>query len=431
MTDLKNQSKQFRLYDVGIVLPDGSIKRISASFQIEKPDIFQKILAKYHRKTYAVCLCPGKGEKKLAIKYLETTNTYYLARFPKTENEHAEDCIYRLSTKTVSIKHGEKNKEINPKGFVSLRIPKTLAPKKKKQKAENPEERIRKKIRQAQDNLRARKVKPLTTLAGLLRLLWEKAGLTVWSPELDAKISYSSVINRIRKAAKSVRVSVYKLSEVLITSAFTSREVEKNKRALRFAHEKNARVVFVGFLKKYKTDFQLNQNSVLPVLDFSSAFRILIDREEEKVLKKKFGNEISLWKKGIHTVCMCVCDIVKKEKETYVLKVVDLAFMNVSERFIPVDSLFELQVEEKLRKEGRFFKKPVIHRPDSSIFPDFILLDTKKPVFMEVFEVDSEDYQKRKEEKIETYRKKGKKFWFWEPLKTKEIPSFPFPVLKH
>ncbi|MGC9059587.1 MAG: DUF1173 family protein, partial [Candidatus Aenigmatarchaeota archaeon] len=116
----KDDKGFFKVYPIAIVTPKG-LKKYSTEFQTEKFEDFQKVLAKWYKKTHAICLCPGKGKKKLAIKYYEPTGIYYLSRYPKSGNDHSEDCIYRYSPEVIT-----ENEDI--KETMSLRLSKTVSP---------------------------------------------------------------------------------------------------------------------------------------------------------------------------------------------------------------------------------------------------------------------------------------------------------------
>ncbi|WP_416413848.1 DUF1173 family protein [Pantoea sp. App145] len=65
----------------------------------------------------------------------------------------------------------------------------------------------------------------------------------------------------------------------------------------------------------------------------------------------------------------------------------DVALMTVSPRFIPLDSVYEGLVEEKLWQEKCAFIKPLRYDGEDDVFPDFVLTDVQgtDALPMEVF----------------------------------------------
>ncbi|MGY2224959.1 DUF1173 family protein [Pseudomonas gingeri] len=82
------------VYERFSVVIDG--KPFSTAFQTQ--DAFasgwKAVLEKAYGRTHAVCRCPGKGDRKLAIKRRDETDGFHLARFAGTGPEHANECRY-------------------------------------------------------------------------------------------------------------------------------------------------------------------------------------------------------------------------------------------------------------------------------------------------------------------------------------------------
>ncbi|MGY2173440.1 DUF1173 family protein [Pseudomonas gingeri] len=82
------------VYERFPVVIDG--KPFSTAFQTqdEFASGWKAVLEKAYGRTHAVCRCPGKGERKLAIKRRDETDGFHLARFAGTGPEHANECRY-------------------------------------------------------------------------------------------------------------------------------------------------------------------------------------------------------------------------------------------------------------------------------------------------------------------------------------------------
>ncbi|MGC9000772.1 DUF1173 family protein [Caldisericum sp.] len=374
----KDEKGFFKVYPIAIVTPKG-LKKYSTEFQTQKFEDFQKVLAKWYKKTHAICLCPGKGKKKLAIKYYEPTGIYYLSRYPKSGNDHSEDCIYRYSPEVIT--ESEDIKET-----MSLRLSKTVSPRRKKKiKKISEKDIINKKESQLQEHLKVKRESPRVSLIDFFNIVWSTAGLNSWSPKKDNFINYNYILQRIRAVSKNIKVGGQKLLHVLSTSVLNGdKELANiNEKTLNIVYTKKARTVFFGFLRKYKEGITKlpdddKKDWEVPILDYSKKIKIVLHKDLVKKVKKKFKDKLELWQKGYLTFCVCLADVEKeKESNVFILRPVDLALVNLSEKFIPIDSEEEAQLEKNLRKEKKAFKKVLISKEERKGLSKFVLFDKK------------------------------------------------------
>jgi hypothetical protein len=99
--------------------------------------------------------------------------------------------------------------------------------------------------------------------------------------------------------------------------------------------------------------------------------------------------------------------------------------METTGRFIPVESGFEALVANALVEEGRAFVKPLRYTGQEEVHPDFVLTDTKRPWYLEVFGMATPQYLERKRAKITHYRESGKLLWSWDAAAGTQLPPFP------
>jgi hypothetical protein len=107
------------------------------------------------------------------------------------------------------------------------------------------------------------------------------------------------------------------------------------------------------------------------------------------------------------------------------LRAIDAALTLVSRDYIPCDSGYEVCIANLLIKAGRRFEKPMGRDPLTDMLPDFILLDTDPVTYLEVWGLDSDDYNKRKTQKRLLYRSNGMRLWEWDARRDKFPPAFP------
>ena len=111
--------------------------------------------------------------------------------------------------------------------------------------------------------------------------------------------------------------------------------------------------------------------------------------------------------------------------------VLEVALMQVSDQWIPLDSDLEGTVEQKLRDEGRKFDKPLRYDADEcAVFPNFWLLDMQQDFALEVFGMATPQYLARRGTKEHWYCSEyGKTGWCrgdaTQDPRGEHIPAFP------
>ena len=98
--------------------------------------------------------------------------------------------------------------------------------------------------------------------------------------------------------------------------------------------------------------------------------------------------------------------------------------METTAHFIPVDSGYEFRIANMLNAQQHRFEKPRRYDGAAATFRDFVLTDCQPSVPMEVYGMDSDDYNPRKAEKIRHYRDSGNPYWAWDVLRDPEPPPF-------
>jgi hypothetical protein len=103
----------------------------------------------------------------------------------------------------------------------------------------------------------------------------------------------------------------------------------------------------------------------------------------------------------------------------------DAALMACSREYIPCDSSHEVRLANQLTNERRAFVKPLRLEYDDDLLPDFRLMDTHKPISMEVWGMNTPEYNAHRDEKISRYRARGEALWEWEAWRTASMPIIP------
>ena len=105
------------------------------------------------------------------------------------------------------------------------------------------------------------------------------------------------------------------------------------------------------------------------------------------------------------------------------LKARDCGFIVTSRDFIPVDSMYEAQFSNKLVDEDRAFDKPL--KVENGLLPDFVLLDTPTPTFVEVWGMNTDDYKLRRAEKVKAYANLNHVLLEWDAANGDSMPQLP------
>ena len=400
-------------------------KRFSPEFQTD-PDFakgWKSVLEKAYG-DHAVCLCPGKGSRKLAIKRRDESDDFHLARFAGTGCQHANDCRYYSPAPDRSGMQGYEPGVVEEGDDGSLRI--RLGRGIRIQEASTPAEEVT----DAAAPTRPGVSKPAMTLLGLLHLLWSESRLTTWYPAMEGKRTAGIVNHVLRETAERISTSRLKLTEVLmLAAAKDSRESSRNQGIALNASTRGLRLIAVSPLARYNPE---RHEGVLVKLPISGPFgmpMLNLPPATWSTTAKHFEREISAWKRGSRVIA--IAQIAPRQGNATTADVVDLALMVVSDRWIPLDSDYEAVIEQRLHDQGRSFDKPLRYDADESeVFPDFWLLDTGEDIPLEVFGMSTPAYRQRKAIKIAWFNREfgAGGWWSWDAAadpKGKSIPAFP------
>ncbi|MFG0272416.1 DUF1173 family protein [Pseudomonas sp. zjy_14] len=410
-------------------------KVYSSDFQTQATyaDGWKAILSSAHRYEYPItCACPGNHSRSLSVRYITDGDSYYLARYPKSGEQHAFDCRYYspdpnktgLSGYHSDVVEEKSNGDISVKLNLSLRI------------NELPDSGEPVAVRQANSDAKYA-TKPAMTLLGLLNLIWTEAGLNVWSPNFaKKKRTVSFIHSRLVRTASRITTNHMRLNEALVVSTPESggRQEEANIAKVKSATRNKRRLLIIAPLASYNEERASGVKGFLAVKYPNGLPLITYDQALWSAVSKRYSRQLSAWGKGQTIVAIVQADQPSNENKA---KALNIAIMVVSSEWIPVDSSYESIVEKKLRDEGRHFYKPLRFDSENEVvFPDFWLLDLpdNREFPMEVFGMDSSEYIERKHEKVEHYNSVygAKGWWMWDvTIDRNGVETAPLPAPKH
>lgn len=376
----------------------------SKPFQTE--DQFAKgwksVLEKAYGRTHATCRCPGKGERKLAIKRRETTDDFHLARFAGTGPEHANECRFYAPAPERSGMQGYEQGvvEEGDDGTLRVRLARGLLEQAAKGECADKGMGIQKPTASTR--------KPAMTLLGLLHLLWQEARLNVWYPAMEGKRNNGLIHSALRQTASRIKVGRMTLSDVLLVSATPRSKAEvTNEGVVLDAIQRNRRAIAVSPLARFDKNKHDGAVLKLPLAGPFGMPYLSMPAEVWADTGRRFKQEIAAWKRGDRVMVIAQLKVELGKGNTGArAQVLDLALMHVSERWIPLDSDYESTLEARLFAAGRRFEKPLRYDADEcEFFPDFWLLDMEQDFPLEVFGMSTPEYLAQKARKTQWYER--------------------------
>jgi hypothetical protein len=416
------------VHPVAILLSDRS-QTYSASFQTSEQfqQGWQSVLKTAYGRAEVRCGCKGRGAKRLAVKYFESSDTFSLARFSLSGGQHAPDCQYYSAGPSQVGPGGDATGVIDqqPDGSVKIRLeiamlergevaaPAGLATK--------PGDRV--------PSAKQSSMK----LLGLLHYLWEEAGLSQWKVAFAGKRRASLSYWWLNNAAENVWVGHMKLVDQLLLPAFgiDTREAERNRMRTSAALQAKHRMLVVAPLAAFSQERFDGMARQLKIGGFHGMPIAFMQSGLWEHSTRRFPNAVSAWRNGHAAIVIAQVELKQGSKGVYA-SVIDMALMSITAEFIPVESSYERLVAEKLVRQGRSFSKPMRYNAGANlVLPDFILTDTRREVPMEVFGRNDPEYLKRKDEKRayydEQYGRDG--WWSWDACANGAVAAIPkFPA---
>lgn len=382
---------------------------------------WQSVLKSMHANGHAVCLCPGRGEKRLKICHMGGSGLFYLSKFPNTGEEHAVACQFYAPAPDKSGLQGYQVGVIEHLGDGDIRV------------------RLQKGLRQATSGEPQSSSKhagsgvvsrDAVTMLGLLNLLWSEAGLNRWYSKMAGNRTAGRIGYWLLQQAHKVRTSRMTLSDVLLIHAKPGHhEEQRNRTVTNGAKTKGLRVVAIDALARFNAEKYPMPLTRLPMSGPAGMPFSYISPDLWARVESRFGRAVNAWRKGRKVIAIAQIEV--KDSRGNSGQVCDLALMVVSNEWIPVESSYEALIEQALREQGRAFLKPLRYDADEDcVFPDFWLLDVGCDFPIEVFGMDTLKYLDRKAAKESYYNQKygPSGWWQWDVTQQPnldQIPAFP------
>jgi Protein of unknown function (DUF1173) len=281
------------------------------------------------------------------------------------------------------------------------------------------------------------------TLRGYLHLLWESAGLNVYLPDIDNRRNYTQVSARMEQVAEDQFVlgGRQQMSERIYVPSVAPAQAYRQDAAGKKLLEQHYQAQISQLEDKFAAARDMCQSNEDPIVLMLG--ELMSVRRQEAADGAPPPAFLQLKSSGVHHEVRDYQGIVAALEKNYPGKIAQmlspgyrdeerenlhlwmllgvqlkthentgrkylrLAYGNCllcSDKHIPVESSYELAVAKLLQHERRHFVKPLRYESDKAARPDFVLLDTRPNIPMEVFGFSGEKYEARKLQKIQHAR---------------------------
>lgn len=389
----------------------------------QQGDAWQKVLLHAHGKAVVQCYCrPRQSANEGRLSVHCRGDRFHLARFPETGHQHDADCIFYAEDANHSGAGAYRAGVIEELADGGIKIKLKVG--------------LQRLLRDSPTDApplpppgTAKPGKAAMTLLGLLHLLWTNAGLNVWHPRMAGKRTTGLVHYYLRESAKKIVAGRTRVSATLLTAANSpGKDAERNTSIVARALDARNRLLIVAPLAAYRPDLEQNlQRGQLPISGFHGIPYLRMQDGLWSHLNDKYP-ALSAWRQGAKAMAIIQTDVPRLGEKGHFAEILDVAIMRVTNDWLPVESSYEALVADKLIAANRRFEKPCRYDSDDDTFPDFWLSDMGVEFPMEVWGMDSDEYNARKAEKTAHYQELyGDGWWGWDAASDAEMPALPPP----
>lgn len=150
---------------------------------------------------------------------------------------------------------------------------------------------------------------------------------------------------------------------------------------------------------------------------------IFMDHQLHAQISRQAPLGLALLPRRKELKCSLVALLLVEATEKGNLRAVSAAVMLTNRFFIPVVTLYELELSNKLCEADRTFTRGA----GKHVGADFVLRDTSPPTAMVIYSLLTHEYVRRRDRVVEDCRKVGCNIWTWEPAAALPIPAIPAP----
>lgn len=384
----------------------------------DHPDFEALVESAYRASLRPLCLCSGAPGSPMYIASVQ--GRYILKRMPNSGSQHAMNCVSWEPPGEFSGRADVYGCGVRYEGdTVKLRVSFALSRTGGKSAPESVDRRTTKPSVKADG-------KQLTLLS-LLHYLWDEAGLTRW-PGLGGRRNWACVYRSLLAVAENKRVKDTDLLKVLFLPEPWSKETRDAIAARR--RERFASIASAEGKKAHRLLLLIAE--LKEIQKTGIGFRVVyfhlpdcgfaMDSGQQERMSRNFGGVMKL--NAVHDSCHTIMAATFSVSAQGAPSVEELTVMETNDQWIPFDSVYELNLMERMIAEDRSFVRVLRYNRDSNArMPSFLLTDHGHlPVAMNVQDLDAEA-EHQEAQLINT----DYETWTWNPRKQGEIPPLPPP----
>ena len=215
------------------------------------------------------------------------------------------------------------------------------------------------------------------TMRGLLHFLMDEAGLTRWTPAMTGRRSWYVVRRELLRGASSKMTKGQPLPALIhIPESFVldrADEIRQRQREslARLSESTSARMILLGEVKAIE---DARYGKCLIVKHMPDA-KLMMTDDLHKHLVSRFAHQLQLWSQIEMSHLMMLSTISRSAQG--VMSIEAVCLMNVTEHWIPFESLFEWELLDALHREQRRFTKGLRYNlPSTKPLACTVLQDT-------------------------------------------------------
>ena len=313
------------------------------------PD-FERIIAEaYVRRERPRCLC--NRHERLYLYIAKRSEKYVLARWPGSGNNHAPDCDHYEAPDFLNglgQLRGNAIVDDNDTGetFLKFGFPLSKAAARAAPSAITNDKPVVKATVQR------------LTMRGVLHYLWDRAQLTHWAPKMENKRNWYVVRRELMSALVNCKVRGEPLAKVVyVPETFYKDKKEeisgRRRENLGLARaSREAIMVVVGEIKDFRKSALGEQVFVKHLPDWP----FLLDEQMAKRFHERFKTEEALHAGSVGRTKLVMAASFAIGRAGYA-EIFEISVIVVSNQWLPVESMDELDLVDKAVAESRRFAK--------------------------------------------------------------------------
>lgn len=157
------------------------------------------------------------------------------------------------------------------------------------------------------------------------------------------------------------------------------------------------------------------------VLARNLARPIFVDEHLHATIARQSPLALALLPKSKELACSVIGMFLIEATDRGNLRAVSAALMLTNSKYIPVSTLYELQLANLMCAQDRTFTRGLGKQAGA----DFVLRDTKPSTAMVIYSLLTPDYFRKRSKLEEECVQAGCVIWKWEPSAAQELPSLP------